>query len=76
MKRNNRFLAFGQLSFVLGFLGFLVNEHYFNGLSILAFFSGLCFGLSLVLNLAYLVKRRSHTITQKNPLQNHSGGIP
>ena len=58
MKRNNRFLVLGQLSFILGFLGLLVNEFYFNGSSILAFFSGLLYGLSLVFNLTYLLKRR------------------
>lgn len=60
MKRNNRFLAIGQLSFILGFLGLLANELYFKGSSILAFFSGLMFGLSLVLNLAYLIKRKNY----------------
>lgn len=76
MNRNNRFLAFGQCFFVLGFTGYLVNEHYLHGSSMLAFFSGFLFGLSLVLNLTYLIKRRNYTITQRNPSQNHSGGIP
>jgi len=56
MKRNNRFLVPGQLSFILGFTGLLVNEFYFNGSSILAFISGLLFGTSLVFNLTYLLK--------------------
>ena len=63
MKRNNRFLVLGQLSFVLGFLGLLVNEFCLNGSSILAFFSGLLFGLALVFNLTYLLKRRFHEET-------------
>ena len=58
MKRNIRFLVPGQLTFVLGFLVLLVNEYYLIDSSILAFFSGLMFGLSLVFNLTYLVKRR------------------
>ena len=58
MKRNNRFLVFGQFSYILGFLGLLTNELYFNGSSLLAFFSGLLFGTSLVFNLTYLLKRR------------------
>jgi len=60
MKRNNRFLIIGQLTFILGFLGLLVNEYYLIDSSILAFISGLLFGLSLVFNLTYLVKRRNH----------------
>ncbi len=63
MKRNYRFLAFGQLTFILAFISFLVNEYYLNDSSILAFFSGLMFGLSLVFNLTYLVKRRYHEET-------------
>ena len=63
MNRNNRFLAIGQLSFVVGFSGSLLNEFYFNGSSILAFFSGLMFGTSLVFNLTYLLKRRDHDET-------------
>lgn len=58
MKRNNRILAIGQLSFVVGFPGLLVNEFLIDGSSILAFFSGLLFGTSLVFNLTYLLKRR------------------
>jgi len=58
MKRNNRFLYFGQCFFVLGFTGFLVNENYLPGSSILAFFSGLFIGLSLVFNVTYLITRR------------------
>ena len=60
MNRNKRFLAFGQLTLILGFLGFLLNEYYLNSQAILAFISGLFFGLSLVLNLTYLVKRRNY----------------
>jgi len=59
MKRNNRFLAIGQLTFILGFLALLVNERFLNGSFVLAFLSGLLFGLSLVLNLNYLVKRKN-----------------
>ena len=64
MKQNNRFLVLGQLSFIWGFLGLLVNEFYFDGSSILAFFSGLFLGLSLVFNLTYLLKRRFHEETE------------
>ena len=63
MKRNIRFLVLGQFTFVVGFLGLLVNEFYFSSSSILAFFSGLLFGLSLVFNLTYLLKRRFHEET-------------
>ncbi len=63
MKRNIRFLVPGQLTFILGFLGLLVNEYYLIDSSILAFFYGMMFGLSLVFNLAYLVKRRFHEET-------------
>jgi len=63
MKRNNRLLAIGQLSFVVGFLCLLVNELYLSGSSILAFFSGLLFGLSLVFNLTCLIRRRHHEDT-------------
>lgn len=58
MKRNTRFLVFGQFSYILGFLGLLTNELYFNSSSLLAFFSGLLLGISLVFNLTYLLKRR------------------
>jgi len=64
MKRNIRFLAIGQLSFVVGFLGLLLNEFYFIDSSILAFISGLLFGTSLVFNLTYLFKRRHHEATE------------
>ena len=58
MIKQHRFLALGQLTFVLGFSGFLLNEYYLDSNSFLAFFSGLLFGLSLVLNLTYLIRQR------------------
>jgi len=44
----------------------IFNEIYFNDSSILAFFFGLLFGLSLVFNLTYLLKRRFHEETGAN----------
>lgn len=49
-----RFLFFGQFSFILGFLCFMINTFLLNGNFILALLSGVLFGLSLVLNLNYL----------------------
>ena len=58
MKKTEIFLGLGQISMVLGILGFFINLLFLNHLPILSFFTGLFLGLSLVMNLAYFFLRR------------------
>jgi len=58
MKKNKVFIIIGQFSLVLGLLGFIVNSLYLGNNPALAFVTGLFIGLSLVLNLAYLIRLR------------------
>ena len=53
------FLITGQFSFVLAFAGFLFNYFLLGTNAVVAFVVGILFGLSLVMNLAYFLKRRS-----------------
>ncbi len=57
MKKNKLLLVIGQFSFVVGFLGSIINYFYFKNNPIIAFISGLLIGLSLFLNLIYLKNR-------------------
>jgi len=59
MKKMDLFLAVGQISMVLGILGFLLNTFIFEHQSTLSFFTGLCLGLSVVMNLAFFFMRKS-----------------
>ena len=58
MKKTEIFLGLGQISMVLGILGFFINLLFLNHLPILSFFTGLFLGLSLVMNLACFFLRR------------------
>jgi hypothetical protein len=51
-------LGLGQISMVLGLTGFLINTYFLEHNSTLSFFTGLFLGLSLVMNLAYLILRK------------------
>ncbi|MDH5733734.1 MAG: hypothetical protein OEY88_08130 [Candidatus Bathyarchaeota archaeon] len=59
--KNEDILALGMISLTLGvFIGLIskyLDLHYLD-FSISSFLEGLFFGLSLVLNLAYLIRRR------------------
>jgi len=71
MDKRLKFLIFGQLFFIIGFSGFLINYFFLDNHPALAFVTGLLFGLSLVLNLAYLTgkynrQRRSDRNESKN----------
>jgi len=55
MKRLELFLGLGQISMVLGIAGFLINTYFLDHNSTLSFFTGLLLGLSLVMNLSYLI---------------------
>jgi len=55
MKKEKVFLITGQSALVFGLSGFLINELLLNSHPILAFLTGMMLGLSLVLNLAYLL---------------------
>ena len=57
MKKNKLLLVIGQFSFVVGFLGSIINYFYFKNNPIIAIISGLLIGLSLFLNLIYLKNR-------------------
>ena len=56
--KTNYILAIGQLSLVLGILGFIINYLFINNNPVLIFFISIFFGLSLVMNLTYLLKRK------------------
>ncbi|MBT3229152.1 MAG: hypothetical protein HOD43_10005 [Candidatus Marinimicrobia bacterium] len=58
MKRLELMLGLGQISMVLGLTGFLINTYFLEHNSTLSFFTGLFLGLSLVMNLAYLILRK------------------
>jgi len=58
MKQNKLFIVIGQFSLVLGLLGYIVNYLYLENAPVLAFITGFLLGLSLVLNLAYLIRIR------------------
>ena len=57
--KDETMLAIGMLSMALGILiGRFLNFE-FSGFSVSAFMEGVLVGLSLVLNLAYLIRRRT-----------------
>jgi hypothetical protein len=59
--KNEDILALGTISLTLGVFIGLVSKYLdlqYLDFSILSFLEGLFFGLSLVLNLAYLIRRR------------------
>jgi len=56
METNIRFLIVGQLSLVFGIAASILNSYFFNHLPILDFLCGLLIGLSVVMNLAFLVR--------------------
>jgi len=58
MKKNKLFLIIGQFSLVLGLLGYIINYLYLENTPVLAFVTGFLIGLSLALNLAYLIRIR------------------
>ena len=53
-----RLLVIGQFSLVFGIFGFLINYLYLNNNPIIIFVIGILLGLSLVLNLTFLLKSR------------------
>jgi len=59
MKTNKSLLIIGQFSLFLSILGFISNYLYFDNNSILAFSVGILMGLSLVINLTYLIRIRT-----------------
>lgn len=59
MNRTELFLGLGQVSLVLGLAGFLINTFMLNHNSTLSFFTGLFLGLSLVMNLAFFLLRKT-----------------
>jgi len=57
--RDENMLAIGMLSMALGILvGHFVSFEY-SGLSVSVFIEGVLVGLSLVMNLTYLIRRKS-----------------
>ncbi len=56
MEKNMRFLVTGQLSLVLGIACSIVNAYYLNHVPILDFMCGFLFGLSMVMNLTFLIR--------------------
>jgi len=56
---NKRFLIAGQFTLVFGIVASLLNSYYFNHIPILDFLSGAFIGLSMVMNLTFLI-RYSH----------------
>lgn len=59
MKKAEPFFTLGQLSMVLGLLGFMANTFLYDHLPVISFFTGLFLGLSLVMNLACFLRRKS-----------------
>jgi len=51
-------IVFGQFSLVLGILSFLLNTLVFGNNNYIHFVTGVLLGLSLVLNLAFLIKQK------------------
>ena len=60
MKNKNLLFALGQFSLFFGILGFLVNYFILNHNPIVAFITGVLLGLSLILNLAFLIRMRKN----------------
>jgi hypothetical protein len=58
LKNINLLLAIGQVCLSIGFLSFIINYIILENNQFIAFFSGMLFGLSLVLNLTYLIRIR------------------
>ena len=56
--QNRNLLVLGQISLALGILGQFVLRNYIEHNTLLDFFAGLCIGLSLVLNIAFLIRNR------------------
>ncbi len=57
MKNNNLILAFGQICLIFGINCFLINTYFIKYSSLTAFIAGSLLGLSLVLNLTYMIRR-------------------
>ncbi|WP_340111850.1 hypothetical protein [Maribellus mangrovi] len=55
---KNQILITGQLTLALAFAGFLYNYFSLGVNATVAFITGILFGLSMVMNLAYLLKRK------------------
>ena len=56
-KKNDKLLiVFGQFSLVLGILSFITNILYLENNHYIYLITGILLGLSLVLNIAYLIK--------------------
>ena len=56
MNKNKTLIAAGQLSLALGILSFILNILFLDNNYFFHFATGLLLGLSLVLNLTYLIK--------------------
>jgi uncharacterized membrane protein HdeD (DUF308 family) len=59
MKKIEYYLIIGQLSLVFGIFGYLLNYLFLENNLILILFVGILFGISFVMNLTYLLKRRN-----------------
>lgn len=59
------FLITGQLSLVMGITGFVCNYFYWGTNAAVAFVVAVLFGLSLVMNLAFLVKWRNRSLNNR-----------
>lgn len=66
--KQKYFLVTGQFALILALAGFFVNSFYLGTNAVLAFAIGVFFGLSLVMNLAYLLTRN-----QKKAFNQNSG---
>ncbi len=60
--KNKIFLGIGQFSLVFGISGWLINHYWLNNNPILAFLTGMFLGLSMVLNLAFLIGCKSDLV--------------
>jgi hypothetical protein len=58
LKNINLLLAIGQVCLSIGFLSFIINYIILENNPFIVFFSGMLFGLSLVLNLTYLIRNK------------------
>ncbi len=57
MKKNKFLIVVGQLSLLVGFIGFLANYLYFDN-QIIFFLVGVLLGLALIFNLTFLLQNR------------------
>jgi uncharacterized membrane protein YuzA (DUF378 family) len=58
MEKNKLLLVIGQFSLFFGLLGFVINSLVLDNNPSLAFITGILIGISLVLNLAYLLRMK------------------